>query len=176
MSVTLPPQATPPPKKVRGLYTPEQLERRRKSIWTPIQVGSAMIQLCIFLFSFGCVIYTLITGQGWQFTNATIIVKIISLYIVNASGMAWEHDVFGHWFFAPEFFWEDFVTAIMLTIHTIYLVAAIVGAPESALLTVIVIAYTSYLINAFQYIYRGIVNGRRRALEQAQAIAAVHKS
>ena len=145
-------------------YTADQIERRRKSRWTMVQIVGAPIQLLIFLISLGFVIYSLVTGGGaFEITNITIYVKITTLYIMFITGMLWEKDVFGHYVFAPEFFWEDVVSTMLLTTHTAYLVASLLGASKTTLLVIIVIAYLNYLFNASQYFVKFLKNRQKRA-------------
>lgn len=145
-------------------YTAEQIERRQSSRWTMVQIIGAPIQLLIFIVSLGFVIYSLSTdGQAFEITNATIIVKIITLYIMFITGMLWEKDVFGHYVFAPEFFWEDVVSSVLLTTHTAYLVALLAGAPKNLLLLIIIVAYLNYLFNALQYFIKFLKNRQRKS-------------
>ena len=133
-------------------YTAEQIERRRQSRWTIVQIIGAPIQLLIFIISAIFVIYSLISGgQAFEIPNFTILVKIATLYFMFITGMLWEKDVFGKYYLSPEFFWEDVVSTILLSTHTAYLIALLAGAPKTALLIVIIIAYINYLINALQY-------------------------
>ncbi len=146
-------------------YTPDQIERRRQSRWTMVQIIGAPIQLCIFLISLGFVIYTLVSGgQAFEITNLTIYVKITTLYIMFITGMLWEKDVFGHYVFAAEFFWEDVVSTVLLTTHTAYLVASLLGAPKSTLLVIVIIAYINYLFNALQYFVKFLKNRQKKQI------------
>ncbi len=154
-------------------YTPEQMEKRQKSVWTIVQVIGAPIQFLVFLISLGFVIYTMTTGDLFDFTNATIIFKIAFLYFMCITGMFWEHDVFGHYYFAPQFFWEDLFTTVVRVTHTAYLVALFLGVRDhQTLLVVIFIAYVSYLINAWQYLYKYLKNRGVRKEQAAKKAAA----
>ena len=144
-------------------YTPEQIQRRRESRWTIVQIVGAPIQLLIFLVSLGFVIYSLVTGgQGFEITNITIYLKITTLYFMFITGMLWEKDVFGHYVFAPEFFWEDVVSSVLLTTHTAYLVASLLGVSKTTLLIIIMIAYINYLFNASQYFIKFLKNRQKK--------------
>jgi 3-vinyl bacteriochlorophyllide hydratase len=144
-------------------YTAEQIERRQKSPWTIVQIIGAPIQLLVFIVSAIFVIYSLISdGKGFDITNITILVKIAVLYFMFITGMFWEKDVFGKYYLSPEFFWEDVVSTILLTTHTAYLIALLAGAPKTALLIVIIIAYINYLINALQYFVKYWRNRQKR--------------
>ncbi len=143
-------------------YTSEQMQRRQQSRWTLVQIIGAPIQLLFFFVSGGFVIYTLLTGQGAAITNAMVIVKVIIMYFMCITGMLWEHDVFGHYYFAPEFFWEDAVTSVVMLTHTLFIVGLLFNASENTLLTLIVIAYLSYLFNAGQYFWKFLKNRLKR--------------
>jgi 3-vinyl bacteriochlorophyllide hydratase len=151
-------------------YTPEQMARRQQSPWTLVQIIGAPIQFLFFFISGGFVVYTIATGQAANITNVMVVIKVILMYFMCITGMFWEHDVFGHYYFAPEFFWEDAITTIVMITHTLFIVGLVLNANESTLLTLIVIAYLSYLFNAGQYFWKFWKN-RRKRLEIAQATA-----
>ena len=135
-------------------YTPEQYERRRKSKWTMVQIIGAPLQLMVFFISLGFVLYTYATDQLFEVTTTTIFLKIVFLYFMCITGMFWEKDVFDHYYFAPEFFWEDFVTTFVMVTHSAYLVALFFPIDHKGLMLVIMIAYLSYLFNAGQYVWK----------------------
>ena len=152
-------------------YTSEQMQRRRNSKWTLVQIIGAPIQLLIFLVGCGFLTYTLLTGNGFIFTQISFLVKVIVLYFMCVTGMLWEKDVFNHYYFAPEFFWEDFVTSIVMVAHTISLVALLLGVSDKTLLALIIVAYVSYVINAIQYFLKFLRNRQKRANPtQAEAV------
>ncbi len=152
-------------------YTAEQVELRQKSPWTMVQIIGAPVQLLIFLVSAGFVLYSLITGNAFEITNATILVKIITLYFMFITGMLWEKDVFGKYYLSAEFFWEDVVSTVLLTTHTAYLVALLAGAPKNVLLIVIIIAYINYVINALQYLFKFLNNRQKRGAPKPEKAA-----
>ncbi len=49
----------------------------------------------------------LATGQGYEITTVFCVAKVLMLYFMTVTGMAWEDEVFGRMFMAKEFFWED---------------------------------------------------------------------
>ena len=71
-------------------YTSEQMQRRRNSKWTLVQIIGAPIQLLIFLVGCGFLTYTLLTGNGFIFTQISFLVKVIVLYFMCVTGMLWE--------------------------------------------------------------------------------------
>jgi 3-vinyl bacteriochlorophyllide hydratase len=157
-------------------YTPEQSERRNKSVWTKVQIIGAPLQLMVFFISLGFVIYTLSTDNLFELTNATIMFKIAFLYFMCITGMFWEKEVFNHWYLAPQFFWEDVVTAVVMITHTIYLIALLAGVKDhKTLLALIIVAYVSYLFNAGQYVLKWLVNRPTKKARELSASAAQNK-
>jgi 3-vinyl bacteriochlorophyllide hydratase len=154
------------------MYTPDQLARRERSMWTRVQIILAPIQFVAFLISFGLVIHYLVTGQGYLAATISIWIKISLIWALTITGMLWEYDMYDHYFMAKEFFWEDLGNLIAILTHNAYFVAKWVGADERTVMWVMVVAYVSYLFNAAQFVVRGIRSGRqRRALQQGAASA-----
>jgi 3-vinyl bacteriochlorophyllide hydratase len=143
-------------------YTPEQMERRNKSVWTKVQIITAPIQMLFFFVSTGFVIYTLLTGELFVITNITVVIKIVILYFMCITGMFWEKEVFGHYYFAPQFFWEDFVTTIVMVAHTTYFIAIFLGVNSHDLMILILVAYSTFFLNAIQYILKWWLNREKR--------------
>ena len=147
-------------------YTPEQLERRDKSKWTIVQAVLAPIQFLAFIISFSLVIRYLLTGNGYTIANISVLIKISLLWLITITGMIWEKEVFGKWFLAPEFYWEDVGNAVAMIMHNLYFVARWLGWSEQAVMTLMLIAYTTYLVNSAQFVLKGV-----RARKQRQATA-----
>lgn len=149
-------------------YTADQLERRARSKWTRVQIILAPIQFLIFLISFALVITYLRTGQGYWIATVSVWVKIALIWALTITGMLWEHDMFDHYFMAKEFFWEDLGNLIAILTHNAYFVAIWLGADAQTQMWVMVVAYVSYLLNAVQFVWRGIQSAQqRRALRPA---------
>jgi len=156
------------------MYTPEQLARREASPWTRVQIGLAPIQFLAFLVSFALVAHYLVTGEGYLAATVSVWVKIALIWALTITGMLWEHDVYGHYFMAREFFWEDLGNLIAIITHNAYFVAQWAGASERTVMWVMVFAYTTYLFNAAQFIVKGVRSARqRRALREAAGQPAV---
>ncbi len=143
-------------------YTPEQLARRDASVWTKVQAVLAPLQFLAFLVSFGLVIRYLATGDGYEVATVSVLVKIGLLWAITVTGMIWEKEIFGRWFLAREFFWEDVGNAVAMVMHNLYFVAAGLHWSRDALMTLMVVAYCTYLMNCAQFVYRGIQTGRQR--------------
>jgi 3-vinyl bacteriochlorophyllide hydratase len=71
------------------------------------------------------------------------------------TGAIWEKEVFGRYLLAPAFFWEDVFSFVVIALHTAYLAALFTGrlGPE-ALLVLALAAYTAYVVNAAQFIWK----------------------
>jgi 3-vinyl bacteriochlorophyllide hydratase len=151
------------------MYTPEQLARREASPWTRVQIALAPIQFLAFVVSFALVIRYLVSGEGYLAATISVWVKIGLIWALTITGMLWEHDVYGHYFMAPEFFWEDLGNLVAILTHNAYFVAQWLGADARTLMWVMVVAYLSYLVNAGQFIAKGVRSARqRRAVRQAE--------
>ena len=148
------------------LYSLEERARRDASPWTRVQVALAPVQFLAFLVSLALVARYLLTGQGYALATASVLVKIALLWAITITGMLWERDVFGHWFLAPQFFWEDVGNAVAMLTHNLYFVAAWAGWSQRATMTLMLLAYCTYLLNCAQFVAKGIRAGReRRALK-----------
>jgi len=145
-------------------YTPEQLARRNESIWTKVQIILAPIQFLVFITSFALVIRYLTTGEGYAIANASVLIKISLLWLITITGMIWEKEIFDHWFLAPQFFWEDVGNAVAIIMHNIYFIVIWLGWSQNAVMTVMLIAYITYLFNCGQFILRGI-QGRQQRID-----------
>jgi 3-vinyl bacteriochlorophyllide hydratase len=113
------------------------------------------VQFLVFLVSLGLVIRSLATGEGIEAATISIIVKTLVLYTIMVTGSVWEKEVFGVYLFAPAFFWEDAVSFIVIALHTAYLVAlATDWLSERDQLLLALAAYSTYVINAGQFIWK----------------------
>jgi 3-vinyl bacteriochlorophyllide hydratase len=145
-----------------AIYTAEQLARRDASIWTKVQGVLAPIQFLAFLASFGLVLRYLTTGEGYEITNLSVLIKIALLWAITITGMIWEKEIFGHYFLAREFFWEDIGNAVAMLTHNIYFLAVALGWSRDTVMGMMLVAYCTYLINCGQFVYKGIQAGRER--------------
>lgn len=151
-------------------YTAEQMERRQNSKWTMVQVVLAPLQLLTFFISLGLIIRYLSTGDGYAIANFSVLLKIALLWIITITGMFWEKEVFDAWFMGKEFFWEDAVNLLALGMHNLYFLALLAGWSHESLMTLMLVAYISYLINFAQFGYRGMQAHKQRSAEsKAQA-------
>ena len=150
------------------LYTSEQRVRRDSSPWTLVQGILAPIQFVVFLVSLGLVVRYLTTGVGEAAATASIVAKTFTLYTIMVTGAIWEKEVFGRYLFAPAFYWEDVVSMLVLALHTAYLIGLLSGQMDATrLMWLALVAYSTYVINAAQFIIK-----LRAARKQTSGAAA----
>jgi 3-vinyl bacteriochlorophyllide hydratase len=145
-----------PSKEVRHpLYTEEERVRRDASIWTLVQGILAPIQFLVFLVSLGLVLRCLLTGQGLEAANISVVVKTFTLYTIMVTGCIWEKVVFGRYLFAPAFYWEDVFSMLVLALHSGYLYALATDAlTPQQLMYLALAAYATYIVNAGQFLLK----------------------
>ena len=80
-------------------YTPEQLRLRDTSIWTKVQAVLAPTQFIAFVVSVILVYRAWHGGNGYDAANVSILIKISLLWAITLTGMIWEKEIFGHYFF-----------------------------------------------------------------------------
>ena len=137
------------------LYTPEQKIRRDASVWTLVQGILAPVQFLIFLISLWLVVRCLMTGDGENLALYSVVVKTIALYTIMVTGCIWEKVVFGQYLFAPAFLWEDIFSMLVLALHTLYLFGWWnQNMSLQQQLSVALLAYFTYCINAGQFIWK----------------------
>lgn len=148
--------AVDPAVQVRHpLYTAEERVRRDASAWTLVQGILAPIQFLVFLVSLWLVIGYLVTGEGLNAANLSVVVKTLTLYTIMVTGCIWEKVVFGRYLFAPAFFWEDVFSMLVLALHTAYLYALATDAlAPRQLMALALAAYAAYIINATQFLLK----------------------
>ena len=143
-------QATPP-----ALYTPEQRARRDATAWTWVQGVLAPIQFLVFLVSLVLVLRCMATGEGEQWALWSVVIKTLTLYTIMITGCIWEKVVFGQYLFAPAFLWEDIFSMLVLALHTLYLFGWWnQNMSLQQQLSVALLAYFTYCINAGQFIWK----------------------
>jgi 3-vinyl bacteriochlorophyllide hydratase len=139
----------------KPLYTAEQRKRRDASRWTLVQGVLAPVQFVVFLISLVLVVRFLITNNGEELANASVVVKTLTLYTIMITGAVWEKVVFGRYLFAEAFFWEDVFSMLVLALHTAYLAALGFGLLDArSLMFLALAAYATYIINASQFLLK----------------------
>lgn len=137
-------------------YTPEQLAKRNASVWTEIQILLAPVQFVIFLTGIGLNALYASNPASIDFfwISVAILFKTLFFVILFITGMFFEKDLFGKWVFSKEFFWEDVGSSVATFFHFLYFVLAWKGYPDGTLVIWATVAYSSYIINAVQYLVR----------------------
>jgi 3-vinyl bacteriochlorophyllide hydratase len=138
-----------------ALYTPEQRLRRDATAWTLVQGVLAPIQFLVFLVSLVLVLRCMATGEGEQWALWSVVIKTLTLYTIMVTGCIWEKVVFGQYLFAPAFLWEDIFSMLVLALHTLYLFGWWnQNMSLQQQLSVALLAYFTYCINAGQFIWK----------------------
>ncbi len=85
----------------------------------------------------------------------TILIKTFVLLSIMVTGAIWEKVVFGQYLLAPPFFWEDVVSFFVIALHLAYVAAVMMNvlSPQQ-LMTLALIAYAAYIINAVQFVLK----------------------
>jgi 3-vinyl bacteriochlorophyllide hydratase len=79
-------------------YTPAQLHLRDTSIWTKVQAVLAPTQFIAFIVSVILVYRAWHGGYGYDAAKVSILIKISLLWAITITGMIWEKEIFGHYF------------------------------------------------------------------------------
>jgi len=139
----------------KPLYSQEQRAKRDATVWTLVQGILAPVQFLVCLVSLYLVLQYLISGHHYELATISVVVKTFFLYLIMLTGSIWEKVVFGKYLFADSFFWEDVFSMLVISLHTIYLYFLIAGGmSDRSLMYLALAAYTSYFINAGQFIYK----------------------
>ena len=139
----------------RPLYTAEERVRRDSTKWTFVQGILAPLQFLAFAVSLILVLRYLAWGIGYEAATVSVIVKTLFLYIIMITGAIWEKIVFGQYLLAPAFFWEDVFSFAVIALHTAYILALWTHSlSPNGLMILALTAYTTYVINAVQFILK----------------------
>jgi 3-vinyl bacteriochlorophyllide hydratase len=144
------------------MYTAEQLLQRDRSVWTKVQGVLAPIQFITFVVSAYLVYRAWHTQTGYEIATLSIIIKITLLWAITITGMIWEKEIFGHYFLAKEFYWEDIGNLVAIVTHNAYFVVRWLGWDDNAVMGTMLVAYATYLINSAQFVRRGIMAAQQR--------------
>lgn len=128
----------------------------------------APAQFLVFAISLVLVVRFLVTGEGYVWASASVVLKTLILYAIMITGSIWEKVVFGVYLFAKPFFWEDVFSMLVLALHTAYLIGLWVpGASPDLLMGVALAAYGAYVINAGQFVLKLRAARRQESLTVA---------
>ena len=128
-------------------------ERRSASAWTLIHPVFAIGQLGVFLVSLVLLGLFFAHDVSFRTVHLSVLIKIAFMIGAIITGSLWEHDVYGKWWFAPEFFVEDVMTLNVFLLHIGYLVT-VYALPGNfrASIAMLGLAYLIYGLNVSQYI------------------------
>jgi 3-vinyl bacteriochlorophyllide hydratase len=143
----------------------EMVARRSASVWTKIHPVFALGQLLAFFVSLGLLIGYFRGAVSFDVVHQSVLVKVALMVGAIITGALWEKDVFGAYWFAPEFMAEDTMTVNVFILHASYLLMA-VAHPEnvSLLIGMLIVAYGVYVANVAQYVVRTAVLGKHVAV------------
>jgi len=144
-------------------------ERRAASIWTKIHPVFAIAQLLVFLVSLLLLGLYALHAVPFHAVHVSVLVKVALMLGAIVTGALWERDVFGWWWFAPDYLVEDATTVMVVALHVAYLVLVYFWpANTHAIVAMLCVAYTVYAINVAHYIIR---NRQMRAFAERSASA-----
>ena len=142
-------------------------QRREASRWTRIHPIFAIGQLGVFLVSL--VLLGLYAAHLAPFTSVfvSVLLKVALMIGAVVTGSLWEHDVYGKWWFAHEFFVEDVMTANVFWLHALVIATAyVVPGNTTLVLAFLAFAYLIYALNVAQYIVQHVGMQKRAVAER----------
>lgn len=144
----------------------EMVARRSASIWTKIHPVFALGQLLAFFVSVGLLIGYLRGTVSFEVVHQSVVVKVALMVGAIITGALWEKDVFGQYWFAPQFMAEDTMTVNVFLLHAAYLGMAY-AHPENipTQLGMLIVAYGVYVANVAQYVVRTAMLGKHVAVK-----------
>jgi 3-vinyl bacteriochlorophyllide hydratase len=120
-----------------------------------VQGVLAPVQFLVFGVSLVLVIRFLMTGEGEQAADISILLKTAVLYTIMITGSIWEKVVFDEWLFAESFFWEDVFSMAVLALHTAYVLMLWNGwGTAESRMYVALAGYATYVVNAGQFLWK----------------------
>jgi 3-vinyl bacteriochlorophyllide hydratase len=129
--------------------------RRAASIWTTIHPLFAIGQLFAFLVSVSLLVAYFRHAVPFHAVHVSVLVKIGLMVGAVVTGSLWERDVFGWYWFAPEFLAEDVMTLLVFILQMSYLAMAWLHPSDMGpILAVLCAAYAVYVANVAQYIHK----------------------
>ena len=139
--------------------------RREASVWTKIHPVFALGQLLAFFVSVGLLLAYFRGAASFDVVHQSVLFKVALMIGAIITGALWEKDVFGEYWFAPEFLGEDTMTVNVFILHAGYLMMAWMN-PENitAQIGTLVLAYGVYIGNVAQYVLRTVHLGKHAAV------------
>jgi 3-vinyl bacteriochlorophyllide hydratase len=140
-------------------------ERRAASVWTRIHPIFAIGQLLVFVVSLVLLALYFAHVVPFSAVHVSVLVKVAFMTLAVVTGSLWERDVYGQWWFAPQFLVEDVMTANVFLLHVAYLAMYyLFPAKMATTLALLVVAYSVYALNVGQYIVSHLRT--RKALQE----------
>lgn len=148
-------------------------ERRAASLWTRVHPIFAIGQLGVFAVSLALLVLYFVHLVSFQTVFLSVLIKIGFMLGAIVTGALWEHDVYGKWWFAHEFFLEDVMTLNVFLMHAGFLVTVYTWPSNMrAVIAVLSVAYLAYGLNVVQYIVRNHLMREDLRVSEAAAEAA----
>jgi 3-vinyl bacteriochlorophyllide hydratase len=145
-------------------------ERRDSSVWTRIHPIFAIGQLGVFLVSVALLVLYAVHLVPFAAVYLSVLLKIVFMIGAIVTGSLWEHDVFGEWWFAEEFFVEDVMTVNVFLLHVgVVVMFFTMPGQLGAVAGLLAFAYVIYSINVAQYILQH-ASGRKPVADAAAAV------
>jgi len=130
-------------------------DRRSASVWTMVHPIFALGQLAAFVVSIGFLIAFAFHAVPFSAVKTTVLVKIGLMVGAVVTGALWERDVYGYYWFAPEFLAEDVMTLIVFLSQLFYLAMVAIHPDRLVpILAALGFAYVVYVANVAQYIHK----------------------
>lgn len=143
-------------------------ERRDASIWTRIHPVFAIGQLGVFIVSVALLALYALHLAPFAAVYLSVLLKIGFMIGAIVTGSLWEHDVFGEWWFAEEFFVEDVMTVNVFLLHVGVIVMFFnLPGQMGAVAGLLVFAYVIYSINVGQYLIQHASSHRPATAEDS---------
>jgi 3-vinyl bacteriochlorophyllide hydratase len=143
----------------------QMVARRAASLWTRIHPVFALAQLAAFFVSVGLLVAYFRGAVSFDAVHQSVIVKVTLMLGAIVTGALWEKDVFGKYWFAPEFMGEDTMTVNVFILHIAYLVMAYTHPDNiTAQIGTLIVAYGVYIANVAQYVLRTANMGKHMAV------------
>ncbi|MFY9779070.1 MAG: 2-vinyl bacteriochlorophyllide hydratase [Candidatus Baltobacteraceae bacterium] len=129
--------------------------RRAATIWTKIHPPFAFAQLAAWIVSLILLGFFFAGRVPFGVVQISVLVKIALMAGAVVTGSFWERAVYGYWWFAPQFFFEDLFTYTVALFQIGYLIVYY-SAPDnlSANVAVLLVTYFAYGVNVTQYIIK----------------------
>ncbi|MBD5656629.1 MAG: hypothetical protein IAI50_15835 [Candidatus Eremiobacteraeota bacterium] len=143
--------------------------RRSASKWTLIHPLFAIGQLFAFFVSAGLLVAYFRGAVPFHVVHVSVLVKIGLMVGAVITGALWERDVYGFYWFAPEFLFEDVMTLIVFVFQVAYLAMVTLHSDNMpVVIGMLCAAYAVYVANVAQYIHRTQRDKQRSVVAQLE--------